>query len=160
MQGWGAKDDSAIVRQYFAHPIASVTTAFSSPADETAAETLVLDLLRGVNLVAAAEAVSFARFLNVDLQMFHQLVSDAAGASRTFITQGLEMIEGKIGAAAPAGAPSVEDAIGKLSAAVQKGRDLHCPLHLGNAALSALSMARRAGLGAEGQTSVIKVFGV
>lgn len=127
-------------------------------ADETAsAQQLVLDMMQVTNLVAAAEAIAFARYLKVDLKQFFTLVSDAAGSSRQFMTKGLEMIEGRIGG--NAGSETIDEAIARLEKAVQKARDLHCPLHLGNAAMSVLFMAKRAGLGAEGSTSVIKVFG-
>ncbi|OJJ64808.1 hypothetical protein ASPSYDRAFT_84800 [Aspergillus sydowii CBS 593.65] len=155
LQGWGPKDDSAMVRQYYAKPISDVTPC----ADTEAATELVLDFMRGVNLVAAAEAVSFARYLNVDLTQFYGLVSQAAGASKSFIQQGLEMIEGRIGDKAPAGSPTVDQVAAKLEVVVQKARDLYCPLHLGNAALNVLFMAQRHGSGAQSGTSVIRVYG-
>lgn len=145
-----------MVRQYYAEPIMKVSNTKS--AEETAsAQQLVLDMMEVTNLVAAAEAIAFARYLKVDLKQFFTLVSDAAGSSRQFMTKGLEMIEGRIGE--NAGSETINGAIARLEKAVQKARDLHCPLHLGNAAMSVLFMAKRAGLGAEGSTSVIKVFG-
>ncbi|OGE52692.1 hypothetical protein PENARI_c009G08344 [Penicillium arizonense] len=132
LQGYGAVDDSSMVRQYFAEPIMQVSSTKS--AEETAeALRLVLDLMEVTNLVAAAEAIAFARYLNVDLKQFFTLVSDAAGASRQFMTKGLEMIEGRIGEGA--GSETIDDAISRLEKASQKARDLHCPLNLGNAAL-------------------------
>lgn len=128
-----------------------------SAEDTAEAQQLVLDMMRLTNLVAAAEAIAFARYLKVDLKQFFTLVSDAAGASRQFMTMGLEMIEGRVGE--NAAAETIDGAIARLEKAVQKARDLHCPLHLGNAAMTVLFMAKRAGLGAEGSTSVIKVFG-
>ncbi|PLN85845.1 NAD binding domain of 6-phosphogluconate dehydrogenase-domain-containing protein [Aspergillus taichungensis] len=156
LQGYGPKDDSSMVRQYFATPITGV--AGTEGDDQPAKLQLVLDLMRGVNLVAAAEAVAFARHLRVDLGQFHGLVREAAGASRVFITQGLEMVEGRIGDKAPAGSQTVDEAVARLETVVQRARDLHCPLHLGNAALTALLTARRAGFGGEANTSVIKVW--
>lgn len=156
LQGYGPKDDSAMVRQYYPSPIASVT---ASTEDQNDALQLVLDLMLGVNLVAAAEAIAFARYLKVDLTQFYDLVSAAAGGSKIFNTKGLEMIQGQIAEKAPTGSQTVDEAISKLETVVQKARDHHCPLHLGNAALNVLFTARRAGLGREGATSVIKVFG-
>ncbi|KAE8396012.1 NAD binding domain of 6-phosphogluconate dehydrogenase-domain-containing protein [Aspergillus alliaceus] len=156
LQGYGPKDDSAMVRQYYPSPIASVTAATEDPSD---ALQLVLDLMLGVNLVAAAEAIAFARYLKVDLAQFYDLVSAAAGGSKIFNTKGLEMIQGQIAEKAPTGSQTIDEVISKLETVVQKARDLHCPLHLGNAALNVLFTARRAGLGREGATSVIKVFG-
>ncbi|EAW17765.1 NAD(P)-dependent oxidoreductase [Aspergillus fischeri NRRL 181] len=156
LQGYGPKDDSAMVRQYYPKPLADVTCTAEDPS---AALQLVLDLMLGVNLVAAAEAIAFARYLNVDLAMFHRLVSDAAGASKVFIHKGLEMIEGRIGDKAPEGSQTLDEAVAQMEKVVQRARDLHCPLHLGNAALEKLLMARRHGLGGEASTSVIKMFG-
>ncbi|KAF5855304.1 hypothetical protein ETB97_009463 [Aspergillus alliaceus] len=156
LQGYGPKDDSAMVRQYYPSPIASVTASTEDPSD---ALQLVLDLMLGVNLVAAAEAIAFARYLRVDLAQFYDLVSAAAGGSKIFNTKGLEMIQGQIAEKAPTGSQTIDEVISKLETVVQKARDLHCPLHLGNAALNVLFTARRAGLGREGATSVIKVFG-
>lgn len=145
-----------MVRQYYAEPITKVSNTKS--VEETAAEQqLVLDMMEVTNLVAAAEAIAFARYLKVDLKQFFTLVSDAAGSSRQFMTKGLEMIEGRIGG--NSGLETVNGAISRLEKAVQKARDLHCPLHLGNAAMSVLFMAKRAGLGAEGSSSVVKMFG-
>ncbi|KKK22828.1 hypothetical protein P175DRAFT_0425858 [Aspergillus ochraceoroseus IBT 24754] len=155
LHGWGPKDDSAMVRQYFPRPLSEVTAC----ANPEAATGLVLDLMRGVNLVAAAEAVSFARYLQVDLAQFYGLVSQAAGASKIFMQQGLEMIEERIGDKAPEGSPSIDQAAATLENVVQKARDLHCPLHLGNAALSMLFMAQRHGLGGQSSSSVISVYG-
>lgn len=153
LQGYGAVDDSSMVRQYYAEPITKVSGTKS--AEQTVeAQQLVIDLMELTNLVAAAEAIAFAHYLKVDLKQFFTLVSDAAGASRQFMTKGLEMIEGHIGQ----NSETVNDVITRLEKAVQKARDLHCPLHLGNAAMNVLLMAKKTGSGAEGSTSVIKVF--
>ncbi|KAL2840776.1 NAD binding domain of 6-phosphogluconate dehydrogenase-domain-containing protein [Aspergillus pseudoustus] len=154
VQGWGPKDDSAMIRQYYAKPLSEVTPS----ADPEAATELVLELMRGVNLVAAAEAIAFARYLKVSLAQFHGLVSQAAGASKIFIHQGLEMIDKRIDDYAPAGSPSLDEATAKLEAVVQKARDLHCPLHLGNAALNVLFQAKRLGSGVQSSTGVIRVY--
>ncbi|CDM29017.1 hypothetical protein DTO013E5_1196 [Penicillium roqueforti] len=156
LQGYGPVDDSSMVRQYFAEPITKVT---STKSDEETAEALqlVLDLMEVTNLVAAAEAISFARYLNVDLKQFYTLVGDAAGASRQFMTKGLEIIEGP-GQGGDGVSETIDAASSRLEKAVQKARDLHCPLNLGNAALTVLFMAKRSGLGAEGSASVVKTY--
>lgn len=147
-----------MVRQYYPDPITQVS-ASKSTEDNAAALQLVQELMLGINLCAVAEAVSFARHLEVDFSQFYTLVSDAAGASKVFVTKGLEMIEERIGANAPAGSQTVDEAVEVLEKVVQKARDLNCPLHLGNAALSLLLLATRSGYGKEGSTSVVKVFG-
>ena len=145
-----------MVRQYYAEPIAKVSNIKS--AEETAeAQQMVVNMMEITNLVAAAEAIAFARALNVDLKQFYTLVSDAAGASKQLKSKGLDMIEGNIGQWC--GSETINDSIVRLEKAVQKARDLHCPLHLGNAALNVLYLAKRTRLGTEGSTSVIKAFG-
>ncbi|RJE22886.1 hypothetical protein PHISCL_04782 [Aspergillus sclerotialis] len=157
-QGYGSKDDSAMVRQYYPDSITKVS-ASKSEEEKAAALQLVYELMMAINLCAAAEAVSFARYLKVDLSQFYNLVSNAAGASRVFIKGGLEMIEGRIGTNAPSGYKTVDDVIRRLEEVVQKARDLNCPLHLGSTALNLLLLTKRAGYGKEASTSVIKVFG-
>lgn len=147
-----------MVRQYYPDPITKVS-ASKSAAENAAALQLVHELMIAINLCAAAEAVSFARHLNVDLSQYYNLVSNAAGGSRVFNKEGLEMIEGKIGTNAPSGYSTVNDVIGRLEEVVQKARDLNCPLHLGSTALNLLLLTKRAGYGEEASTSVIKVFG-
>lgn len=145
-----------MVRQYFAEPIMKVSCTKS--VEETAGDLqMVLDLMEVTNLVAAAEAIAFARYLKVDLKQFYTLVSDAAGSSRQFMTKGLEIIEG-LGQDVNASSETVDAASARLEKAVQKARDLHCPLNLGNAALSVLYLAKKSGLGAEGSAHVVKVF--
>lgn len=147
-----------MVRQYYPDPITKVST--SKSADENAAALqLVKELMLAINLCAAAEAISFARYLKVDLSQFYTLVSAAAGGSKVFIKEGLEMIEGKIGASAPAGSQTLDEVIERLENVVQKARDLNCPLHLGSTALNLLLLAKCGGYGKEASTSVIKVFG-
>ncbi|PWY79312.1 6-phosphogluconate dehydrogenase C-terminal domain-like protein [Aspergillus heteromorphus CBS 117.55] len=158
LQGYGPKDDSAMVRQYYPTPIKDVTPASLANEDPEAATQLVLDLMQGVNLVAAAEAIAFARSLGVDMAQFFELVSDAAGGSKIFVTRGLEMIEGRIGAETLSGTQTVDEVVSRLERVVQKARDLHCPVHLGNAALGVLLMAKGKGHGGEGSASVIQVY--
>jgi 3-hydroxyisobutyrate dehydrogenase len=150
-------DDSSMVRQYFPTPIMEVTNS-KMLEEEVELRQLVLDMMEVTNLVAAAEAIAFARYLKVDLQQFFALVSNAAGSSRQFMTRGLEMIEGNIDM--QAGSEKIDHAILRLERAVQKARDLHCPLHLGNAALNTLFLAKRAGFGDESTASVMQVYGL
>lgn len=107
------------------------------------------------NLVSAVEGIAFARYLKLDLKQYFTLVSTAAGGSRQFLTKGLEIIEGGVGK----NTETISQAIARLEKAVQKARDLHCPLNLGSAALNMLYLAKQAGFGEEGSTSVINVFG-
>lgn len=91
--GYGTEDDCATLRQYLpGRQDASVglrnqdgsetrPTLVSALAITTST---VRDILRGIHLAAAAEAISFARELDLDLRVFHDFVKDAAGASVMF----------------------------------------------------------------------------
>ena len=96
--------------------------------------------MRGINICAAAEAISFARALNVDLAMYYELVNNAAGGSRIFADDGLELIRGGI-------TTTLEraDMLERLQKVTQKARDLNCPLYLGSAAYNVLVLAKRKG---------------
>lgn len=146
-----------MVRQYFSKPLRAVSNA-KMLDNEADLRQLVLDMMEVTNLVAAAEAIAFARYLKVDLKQFFGLVSNAAGSSRQFMTRGLEMIEGNIDM--QTGSEKIDAAILRLERAVQKARDLHCPLHLGNATLNTLFLAKRAGFGDESTVSVMQIYGL
>lgn len=146
------------MRQYFPNPLIQVRC--NKSAEEIASSLqLVHDLMVGINLCAAAEAIAFARYLSVDLKQFYGLVNDAAGASRIFQERGLEMIDGRNGESAPTSSTTIEAIVAPMEKAIQTARDLNCPLHLGNASLSLLLLAQRHGLGSESSASVVKVFG-
>ncbi|BDD55509.1 hypothetical protein MPDQ_006073 [Monascus purpureus] len=146
-QGLGAHDDSIMVRQYYTEPIAKVVPA-KTPEQTAEALQLVKDLMVGINLCAAAEAIAFARYLKVDLDQFYGLVTEAAGSSRVFATSGLEMIRGAVTTQLETAGNGIGE---KLVRVTQTARDLSCPLHLGNAALNVLCVAKRRG-------GVVKVF--
>lgn len=146
-----------MVRLYFPDPIAQVSST-KSAAEKATALNLVKTLLVNVNIVAAAEAIGFARYLKVDLQQFYGLVNEAAGASAQFKSRGAEMIEGLKDGEAPAGTLTVDDAVKELSTVVAEARQLNCPLHLAGEALSLFTFAQRRGYGREAAASVLKVW--
>ncbi|KAJ9265148.1 hypothetical protein DTO212C5_6822 [Paecilomyces variotii] len=155
--GYGPKDDSAMVRLYFPDPIAQVSST-KSAVEKTSALNLVKTLLVNLNIVAAAEAIAFARHLKVDLQQFYGLVNEAAGASAQFKARGPEMIEGLESGEAPVGTLTVDDAVNELSTVVAEARLLNCPLHLAAEALTLFTFAQKRGYGREAAASVLKVW--
>ncbi|PGH12700.1 hypothetical protein AJ80_06646 [Polytolypa hystricis UAMH7299] len=154
IRGFGPNDDAGMVRMYYSQPISNVTP--KSPESSAAGIKLVLALLTNIHICAAAEAVSFAKFLNVDMGQFYELVNAAAGGSEMFKVRGAEMIEGAKNGTA--GKRTLDEAAKELSAVVQQARDLHCPLHLGNEALNLLLFAKRRGWGELADTNIEKVY--
>ncbi|KAF2819932.1 hypothetical protein CC86DRAFT_374653 [Ophiobolus disseminans] len=135
-RGWGANDDAGIVRLWTAEPVSSITSSLSAEQKESALE-LVIDLLTGIHLVSAAEAISLAHHVGIPLPQLYELACDAAGGSTMFKQAGaklIEILEGK-----DAGKGSVLGGYAeKLKIVVDKAQEIKCPLYLGSAALNAL----------------------
>lgn len=173
-----------MVRLYFSERVSSVvanytSTSSTAPANSTEAKTaetnvegdkeaklqLVLNLLRYIHIAAAAEAIAYAHFLQIDLAQFYELCNDAAGGSRMFRIKGEKMIQSLQSAttlsvqglvssiASTVGAvqltqtstagDTVDDAVKALSEVCQTARDKNCPLYVGSATLNVFLMAKR-----------------
>lgn len=135
-RGWGANDDAGIVRLWTSEPVTSIQSNLSAE-DKEAKLQLVVNLLTGIHLVSAAEAISLAKHVGIPLAQFYELACDAAGGSSMFKDAGAKMIavlEGK------------EDGKGKalggyaesLKQAVDEAQAIKCPLYLGTGALNLL----------------------
>jgi len=135
-RGWGANDDSGLVRLWTSEPVTSIQSSLSAE-DKEAKLQLVVNLLTGIHLVSAAEAISLAKHVGIPLAQFYELACDAAGGSAMFKDAGAKMIavlEGK------------EDGKGKvlggyaesLKRAVDEAQAIKCPVYLGTGALNLL----------------------
>jgi len=135
-RGWGPNDDAGLVRLWTSTPVSSITTTLSASEKESALQ-LVVDLLTGIHLVSAAEAISLAHHVGIPLPQLYELACDAAGGSSMFKEAGakmIEILEGK-----DAGKGSVLGGYAeKLKVVVDKAQEIKCPLYLGSAALNAL----------------------
>jgi 3-hydroxyisobutyrate dehydrogenase len=132
-RGWGANDDAGLVRLWTPEPVSSIT----STSDKDTALELVIDLLTGIHLVSAAEAISLAQHVGIPLPQLYELACDAAGGSTMFKEAGGKMIE--ILEKKDEGRGSVLGGYAeKLKIAVDKAQEIKCPLYLGSAALNAL----------------------
>lgn len=133
-RGWGANDDAGLVRLWTSEPVSSIS---STPSDKESKLQLVVDLLTGIHLVSAAEAISLAQHVGIPLQQLYELACDAAGGSSMFKEAGGKMIE--ILDKKDAGKGSVLGGYAeKLKIAVDKAQEIKCPLFLGSAALNEL----------------------
>jgi 3-hydroxyisobutyrate dehydrogenase len=132
-RGWGANDDAGLVRLWTPEPVSSIT----SSSDKAASLELVIDLLTGIHLVSAAEAISLAQHVGIPLPQLYELACDAAGGSTMFKEAGAKMIE--ILEKKDEGKGSVLGGYAeKLKSAVDKAQEIKCPVYLGSAALNAL----------------------
>jgi 3-hydroxyisobutyrate dehydrogenase len=133
-RGWGPNDDSGLVRLWTSEPVSSIN---STTSNKDAALELVVDLLTGIHLVSAAEAISLAQHVGIPLPQLYELACDAAGGSSMFKEAGGQMIE--ILEKKESGKGSVLGGYAeKLKIAVDKAQEIKCPLYLGSAALNAL----------------------
>ena len=111
-------------------------------------------LLAGIHLVAAAEALALAAKAGVDVQQMYDIVCGAAGASWFFADRGSRMIEkgeSKVMSALPI---IVKD----MDIVYQGAKDLRCPVPLANAALQQLLTAQAMGLDRKDDSEVCKVY--
>ena len=89
-RGFGSNDDAGLVRLWTSEPVSSIN---SEIPDKDAAIQLVIDLLTGIHLVSAAEAISLAQHVGIPLPQLYELACDAAGGSAMFKQAGGKMIE-------------------------------------------------------------------
>lgn len=135
-RGWGANDDAGLVRLWTADPVSSIQSTLSAQ-DKQSRLQLVVDLLTGIHLVSAAEAMSLAKHVGIPLTQFYELACDAAGGSTMFKDAGAKMIpilEGKEDGSASVLGNYIEP----LKAAVTQAQEIKCPVYLGTGALNTM----------------------
>lgn len=122
---------------------------------------LVIALLTNIHLCAAAEAISFAQHLNVDMAQYQKLVNAAAGSSAMFRMKAMEMVgvnssDTKNGAYASS--RTIDETVRDMVDVIQEARNVNCPVHLASEALNLLLMAKRKGLGEKSDSHIIRVY--
>lgn len=136
-RGWGANDDAGIVRLWTSTPVSSIDSSSLSASDKEAKLQLIVDLLTGIHLVSAAEAISLAKHVGIPLSQLYTLAKDAAGGSKMFEQAGAQMVdilEGKESGDGKVLGGYVE----KLRLAVNEIQQAKIPTYLGTGALNLL----------------------
>jgi 3-hydroxyisobutyrate dehydrogenase len=113
----------------------------------------VNQLLAGVHIAAAAEAMAFGARAGVDPHTLFEVISNSAGSSWMFQNRVPHMLDGDY---TPRSA--VEIFVKDLGLVLDAGRELRFPLPLAAAAHQLFLMAAAAGLGREDDAAVVKVF--
>lgn len=143
-RGWGADDDSCLVRLY-AEGVGNTGSVVGEVKGEKDKTELVVDLLEGIHLCAAAEAVAFAKHVGLDLEQVYELCVNAAGGSHVFASVAKDMIRVFKGEAVDDKSKDAQEglqqAAGKLQVVVDEAQRLRCPLFLGSQALNLLRLA-------------------
>ncbi|KAF2022017.1 3-hydroxyisobutyrate dehydrogenase mitochondrial precursor [Aaosphaeria arxii CBS 175.79] len=137
-RGWGANDDAGLVRLWTSEPVANIQSTLSDE-DKKAKIDLVISLLTGIHLVAAAESIAFAKHVGLPLAQLYKLAVDAAGGSAMFKSLGpniIEILEGKGGETS-----SLNSYLNRLKEAVGAAQSIRSPVYLGSGALNLLVAA-------------------
>ncbi len=164
-RGYGPDDDSSLVRLYTEGKGKIGPVTGSAQTDEEKL-TLVIDLLKGIHLASAAESLSFAHAVGLDLDQVLDLCNNAAGGSKILENHGPAIVKAlREGTArqrwdAAEGGVTLQGFSEKLGAAVAEAQRLKVPLYLGNQALSIITQALRSGSTSWAAGSVVKVWAV
>ncbi|KAI8270032.1 L-threonate dehydrogenase [Colletotrichum sp. SAR11_239] len=140
-RGWGPDDDAALLRLYIEGK-GKIGPVKPTVKTEEAKLKLVVNLLRGIHLCAAAEALAFAHFVGLDLEQVFELCTNAAGGSKMLSTEGRHILDafknGSAGQgwAASEGQAALQTVAQELQEAVDEAQRLKLPLFLGAEALN------------------------
>uniref|UniRef100_A0A7S4KC67 3-hydroxyisobutyrate dehydrogenase n=2 Tax=Odontella aurita TaxID=265563 RepID=A0A7S4KC67_9STRA len=115
---------------------------------------MVHQLLAGVHVVCAAEALALSAKTGIDPRQMYGIVNGAAGASWMFADRGGRMIA--------AGEPDVMSAVDifvkDLDIVLSEAAALGCPVPIASAALQQFISAQGMGLGRKDDSQVIRVY--
>lgn len=141
-RGYGADDDGGLIRLY-TEGKGKIGPVKGLAENKEAKTKLVVDLLRGIHLCAAAETLSYAAHVGLDLDQVFELCINAAGGSAMLSSVGLQMMKVIRGSGAAGDGVGLQNVAADLSAAVEEAQRLKLPLVLGNAALNLIRMGLR-----------------
>ncbi|ESZ97287.1 hypothetical protein SBOR_2315 [Sclerotinia borealis F-4128] len=153
--GFGLDDDSGLVRAYIPTQPSLVfeqTTAAAISTDDPRLK-LVEDVLAGVHLVAATEAMAFGQTIGLDPEMLYDIVKGAAGASAMFVDRVPALLSGKCTSKV-----TIDNVIDRLNTAIEEASRIKYPLHLTATALQVLQLASARGFGGEPDVAVAKIW--
>ena len=149
----GAPLDAA--RPVLDHLSSTLTIVGPRPGDGQALKT-INQLLAGVHIAAAAEAVALSRGLGLDPAVMIAALSQGAAGSFMFADRGPRMLEAYTGGAEVKS--RVDIFIKDMGIVTAVGRTSHVPLPLAAAAQQLYLIAEAAGLGAHDDSSVVTIL--
>jgi 3-hydroxyisobutyrate dehydrogenase len=118
-----------------------------------AAVKIVNQLLAGVHLAAMGEALAFARRMGLDLATVVDVITASAGNSWMFENRAPRVVAGDYTPTS-----SVEIFVKDLGIVSDIGRASKFPLPIAGAALQMFLMASAAGMGADDDSSIARVY--
>lgn len=114
---------------------------------------IVHQLLAGVHIAVAAEAMALASRAGISLDLMYDVVTHAAGNSWMFENRMARVLSGDYQARS-----AVDIFVKDLTLVADTARELHFPLPLASTALNMFLAASNAGHGKEDDSAVIKIF--
>ena len=144
----------AVAQPVLDHLASTLTIVGARPGDGQALKT-INQLLAGVHIAAAAEAIALARGLGLDPAVVISALEGAAG-SFMFSDRGPRMLQAYTGGAEVKS--RVDIFVKDMGIVTSVGRACHVPLPLAAAAEQLYLIAEAAGLGAEDDSSVVTIL--
>jgi putative dehydrogenase len=133
--------------------IAGKVYRLGDAAGQGAAFKMVNQLLAGVHIAAAAEAIAFAANEGLDLQQVYEVITASAGNSWMFENRVPHMIDGDYTARS-----AVDIFVKDLGIVLDMGRANAFPVPLASAALQLFVMTSAAGMGRDDDASVARLY--
>lgn len=115
---------------------------------------MVHQLLAGVHIVVAAEALALAAKAGVDVEQMYDIVKGAAGTSWMFCDRGKRMFDNEEGKVMSALQIFIKD----LDIVYSEAKRLQCPTPIASAALQQFISGASLGLAKEDDSQVVKVY--
>ena len=162
-RGWGSNDDAGMVRMYYPEPVMKARRLDGGATELKRRTQLIVSMLVGIHICAAAESIAFAKHVGIPLEQFYDLAIDAAGGSAMFRECGKDMIRGLKGDAEAwktAVRPKLDQLIKNLSQGVDEAFVAKSPTFLASGALNLLTLARKQGKPGDSDASVINIWNV
>jgi 3-hydroxyisobutyrate dehydrogenase len=152
----GATPEALALAQPVLDSLASTLTVVGPrPGDGQALKT-INQLLAGVHIAAAAEAIALARGLGLDPAVVIEALSQGAAGSFMFADRGPRMLQAYTGGAEVKS--RVDIFVKDMGIVTTVGRTSHVPLPLAAAAQQLYLIAEAAGLGAQDDSSVVTIL--
>jgi 3-hydroxyisobutyrate dehydrogenase len=152
----GATPDAlAAARPVLDHLASTLTIVGPRPGDGQALKT-INQLLAGIHIAAAAEAIALARGLELDPAVVINALAKGAAGSFMFSDRGPRMLQAYTGGAEVKS--RVDIFVKDMGIVTSVGRACHVPLPLAAAAEQLYLIAEAAGLGAQDDSSVVTIL--
>jgi 3-hydroxyisobutyrate dehydrogenase len=152
----GASNDAlAAVRPVLDHLASTLTIVGPRPGDGQALKA-INQLLAGIHIAAAAEAIALARGLELDPAVVISALAKGAAGSFMFADRGPRMLQAYTGGAEVKS--RVDIFVKDMGIVTSVGRACHVPLPLAAAAEQLYLIAEAAGLGAQDDSSVVTIL--